>query len=550
MKDLSVSSPPSLRDGDRHHQSLPGISYRSARHYLWLFGIALLMVGLRFFMIGHQSFWIDEGYTLYFSDGPTFGDAVARLLETDLSDRYRMTYYLIMYGWRHLFGDSEVAIRSFSALCSVISAVLVYFTARYWFGKRYALWAFLTISLSAYCIYYGQEARDYALSIMVVSAQIFALSRAFSQGPQSVGGADWRSHIGFKAMFVLFTAFGVLLNVLMLCFSAGLALAHLLMMKGVRRWLSWWVPAALLSVLPMMMYLLAPTAASPDEIGVSRFYLPLLYNVSYAVYGLLAGTTFAPPQILLRTGSKLAVVSTYWPMLVWFAVTFAGIAASFVGYWLWHWHRRPAAYTLERFLTYTLLLSFGAGILLAYITKLNWLPRHVFYVSPIIALILPALFRRLEVRLPGANTLLRVAAGSLVAINLVSLNNYYFGELYQKDDFRAAAQYVAQVKDNNHGAQLQSVLIGGAGDPRLMHYYGSLETLDGKYITPTIQTGEFAENVQELTAAADEVLLVSNREYVIAADGEVLSEMEKAYELVDVAEFHYFKVYHFEKHTA
>ncbi|MEO1592794.1 MAG: glycosyltransferase family 39 protein [Cyanobacteria bacterium J06632_22] len=546
MKDLSVSSPttrPRAALADVTPEvNRTQIASRSARYYLGLFAVALLMVGLRFFMLGHQSFWIDEGYTLYFSDGPTVGAALSRLLETDLSDRFHIPYYLIMLGWRHLFGDSEVAVRSFSTLCSIISAVLVYFTARYWFGQRYALWAFLTVSLSAYCIYYGQEARDYALTIMMVSAQLFAISRAFSQREMThPWGANW----GFKLLFAVFTALGMVLNVLMFCFSAGLALAHLLMMRGMRRWLSWWVPATVLSVLPVMMYLLAPSATSPDEIGVSRFYLPLMYNVAYAVYGLLAGTTFAPPQILLRTGSKLAVVTAYWPMLAWFAATFAVIATGFLGYWLWRWHRHRNTYTLERFLTYTLAISFALGVMLAYVTKLNWLPRHVFYVAPVIALLLPALFRHVPVSLRGANALVRIAACSLVAINVVSLGNYYFGDLYQRDDFRAVAQYVStHVSDG-----VQSVLIGGAGDTRLMTYYGSPDTLDGKYITPTIQTGGFAENVADLTNDAREVLLVSNREYVIAEAGEVVAAMEQGYELLDLAEFHYFKVYHFQKQS-
>jgi len=545
MKDLSVSNSlprPQLGTVSARtpldSQSEP--SQSSTQHYLALFGITVLMVGLRFFMLGHQSFWIDEGYTLYFSDGPTFGEALSRLLETDLSDRFHMPYYLIMYGWRHLFGDSEVAIRSFSALCSVATAVLVYFTARYWFGKSYALWAFFGISVSAYLVYYGQEARDYALAILVVAAQMFALSRVFSRAEMT---RSWSANWGFKLLFALFTAIGLLLNVLMLCFSAGLALAHLLLGKGFKHWLSWWLPATVLSTLPLLLYLLAPSATSPEEIGVSRFYLPLLYNVSYAVYGLLAGTTFAPPQILLRTGSKFAVVADYWLMLVWFAVTFAVIAAAVLGHWLWRWHRQLDTYIVERFLTYALISTFGLGVLLAYATKLNWLPRHVFYVAPLIALLLPALFRRMTVRWAGANMLLRVAAYSLVVINLVSLGNYYFGDLYQKDDFRSVAQYVSQQTDDN----LRSVLIGGAGDPRLMVYYGAPETLDGKYITPTLQTGGFADKHQALTDSADKVLLVSNREYVIAAEGAVLTEMSAGYELTGLSEFQYFKIYHFER---
>lgn len=542
MRDLSVSSTaPTVS----HGPPISEIKRSSARYYLGLFGVALLMVCLRFFMLGHQSFWIDEGYTLFFSDGPTFGEVVSRLLETDLSDRFHITYYLIMFGWRQLLGDSEVAVRSFSALCSVTSAVLIYFTARYWFGKQYALWSFFAVAVSAYAIYYGQEARDYALVTMVVSAQLFAISRAFSHSRAASYDSQsslWR----FKGLFALFTALGILLNILMLCFSAGLALAHLLMLKGIKRWLTWWLPAAVMSVLPLMMYLSAPSATSPDEIGVSRFYLPLLYNVSYAVYGLLAGTTFAPPQILLRTGSMWAVLTTYWPLLVWFLLTFGVIVVSFLGYRLGQWHRDRSTYTLERFLTYVLGLTFALGVLLAYVTKLNWLPRHVFYVFPVLALLLPALFRPLAIRLPAANALLKLAACSLLVINLVSLSNYYFGDLYQKDDFRSAAQYVrAQTDDST-----QSVLIGGAGDPRLMAYYGSPETLDGKYITPTIQAGGFADNVQTLTDGSETVLLVSNREYVVASDGEVLAAMEKGYQLTKTAEFHYFKVYHFEKRPA
>ncbi|MEO0984963.1 MAG: glycosyltransferase family 39 protein [Cyanobacteria bacterium J06639_14] len=491
-------------------------------------------------MIANQSFWIDEGYSLYFSEGPNFHDTVSRLLETRLSDRYRILYYLIMFGWREIFGASEFAIRSFSAISGILGAIFVFFTAQYWFGKRHALWSFLLISVSAYCVYYSQEARDYSLAILLVSCQLFVISRAFSNH-------RIKFPILFRAAFAILSAVSIFLNILMLCFSGALSISHLLVTRRLKLWFFWWAPAAILSFSPLLFYLDSPTATSPTEIGVSRTYFPLIYNAIYVLYGLFAGTTFGPPQLQLRGDDNLSVIVNYWPQLLWLLITLTTIAIILLTVKLARWQSNKRYYSVELFLISSLFLSLIFGLFLAFVTKYNWVPRHACYTWPILAILLPVLLENRPSQESFkdsqlVNRLSHISLTFLIGINLFSLHNYYFNGAFYKDDFRSAAQYVIQNRDS----ETRSVLIGGAGDTYLLGYYGDPETLDGKYITNNLRTGDFADKIRELTDNSEKVLLVSNREYSIAQDDEVMQAMEILYDFEEDFYFNYFRIYHFE----
>lgn len=67
--------------------------------------IILVGVGLRFFMLSDKSLWLDEGYSLYYSEG-SIQEIITRLLGTDTGDRFQPLYYLVLYYWRQLFGST------------------------------------------------------------------------------------------------------------------------------------------------------------------------------------------------------------------------------------------------------------------------------------------------------------------------------------------------------------------------------------------------------------------------------------------------------------
>ena len=75
--------------------------------------IVILAIGvfLRWFRLGHESLWFDEGYTAW-----VVSLSPADLIRAVRVDTAPPLYYLLLHGWTVLFGRSEFALRSMSAL--------------------------------------------------------------------------------------------------------------------------------------------------------------------------------------------------------------------------------------------------------------------------------------------------------------------------------------------------------------------------------------------------------------------------------------------------
>src|SRR5690348_687182 len=82
---------------------------------LWLAG------WLRFFQVGAQSYWNDEGISLGLA-----GRDVPTILASAAADIHPPGYYLLLKGWHALTGDSEFALRAFSALAGLALVALLY----------------------------------------------------------------------------------------------------------------------------------------------------------------------------------------------------------------------------------------------------------------------------------------------------------------------------------------------------------------------------------------------------------------------------------------
>ena len=348
----------------------PRVKLRYA-HYIGVFLVTALGLGLRFLMIGHQSLWIDEGYSLFFSDGQTFQTVLDRLLSVNMSDRFRVLFYFVLFGWRQIFGDSEVAVRSLPALFGFFATLLTYFTARYCFDKRRSLWSFLLISTSAYCVFYSQELRDYSMLMFLAAAQLFCLSRALS--PPKRGSVLW-----FRVLFALLVAVGLFANILTVYFIAALAVAHILAVRRLKAWLSWWAPAAGLSVLPALFYMSASASSAPETIITGRLKASIFQHFSYSIYGFVSGTTYGPPPDQLRGDGKLQTMLQYWPWMLLLLLVLLALVGMLVALMNHRWGASPPN-VVDQFLVYTVLFTCGFAVLFVYGTKMDWLPRHLCY---------------------------------------------------------------------------------------------------------------------------------------------------------------------------
>ena len=122
---------------------------------------------LRLPTLGHDSIWIDEAVSLAQSRG-----SIADILNAVARDNYPPLHNLILAASIHLFGESEWALRSTSALFGLLNIVAVYWVGRLVAGPLAGLFAAALLTFSGFHVWYSQEARSYAL--LALAATVFA----------------------------------------------------------------------------------------------------------------------------------------------------------------------------------------------------------------------------------------------------------------------------------------------------------------------------------------------------------------------------------------
>ncbi|MBX7214017.1 MAG: glycosyltransferase family 39 protein [Thermoflexales bacterium] len=154
-----------MTDRSAPHRPTPSRAWLLA-----LGGILLLAAALRVYRIDAQSLWYDEGNSARIAER-----SVQLILEGAAGDIHPPLYYLLLAGWRALWGGSEAALRAFSALCGVLTVGITGFAGRRLFGSLTGGAAALLLALSPFAVYYGQEARMYALLALFAAASSAAL---------------------------------------------------------------------------------------------------------------------------------------------------------------------------------------------------------------------------------------------------------------------------------------------------------------------------------------------------------------------------------------
>jgi mannosyltransferase len=152
-------------------------------------GVAALTVLaslLRFYRIGHQGFWFDEANTallVHFSPGKMLG-----LIPQ--SESTPPLYYCVAWVWAHVLGYGEAALRSLSALCGVATVPVAYGAARRLVSVRAGLIAAALTAFSPLLTWYSQEARSYALLVLLAAASLLAFAYLLER-PSPGTAAAW-----------------------------------------------------------------------------------------------------------------------------------------------------------------------------------------------------------------------------------------------------------------------------------------------------------------------------------------------------------------------
>lgn len=170
---MAIVALPSTRFGRR---------VRSSELAQWLPLTAALVVAaaLRFTTIGEQSLWYDEAFTpvhvLHASLGATLA-AVAHHENTP------PLWYVLIWAWSRVFGLGAVALRFPSGLAGVATVPVAWAIARELAGRRrgstrgadVCAWI---VAVNPLFVWYSQEARAYALFVLLASVAMLCFLRA------------------------------------------------------------------------------------------------------------------------------------------------------------------------------------------------------------------------------------------------------------------------------------------------------------------------------------------------------------------------------------
>lgn len=508
---------------------------RKLNKYDWQYFSKVLIViflaaFLRCFMLTNQSLWFDEGSSLEYSSSQ---EALSRLAQSRRSENFQPLYFLILQQWREVFGDSEVALRSLSVICGLGALILFFAMTINLFGRRQALWALIILSTSSFMVYYCQEVRPYGLLFLLCALQLYSFTPALAN--QQSGKFIW------KLLFGAITGIAIFGSVFMVLFSAALAFSHLLVYRNRRHWLSWWVPAALFSLPALWFYASSPAFAGLEGVRAQTLTQPIIQNLLFVPYGVLAGTTFGPPLQALRGSDRIQIVLSYWPQLSVLAAVLGGLVWS-LSWILMKRFKEAKVSALHSHAIFILLLgmSFLLSTSFALITKQNWQPRHSFFLLFPLAILLSTAFRDRfghGIKYRRIVTWSRILVIALVLINFYSLFNYYFDPRYSRDDYRSAASNISSTPG------IPTALLWG--NPLLLEYYGSGPVIDGRHL----RKKGLAQELTKLTNRAPIVRIVINRPFYWGNGVSLEHLLRDFYTRSDHVAFTDFDLYKFEYKT-
>lgn len=128
--------------------------------------LAVVALLLRLFAIDRQPLWFDEAMTLHIVHAPNGLDHVHNTPPL---------YYVLLRGWCACFGNGIAALRSLSAVVGALTVLASFHAARRAFGERAALATAVFVTFAPIHLYYSQEARAYALLVLVLTVALHAV---------------------------------------------------------------------------------------------------------------------------------------------------------------------------------------------------------------------------------------------------------------------------------------------------------------------------------------------------------------------------------------
>ena len=316
---------------------------RFPRAYLDICGLTLIAISLNLVKIGSRSIVLDESTSILY--GRSSFSSLLQVLTKD--DPNMGLYYLLLNFWVRIFGESEAAVRSLSAIFGALAVPAIYLLGARLFGRTLGLAAGLLLALDAFIVQYAQTARAYALLVLLVTLSSYFMVVELERPSK-------RSRMGY----VLTSALAVYAHY----FAAYVLVVHFGTVVAMKRRaaLKW------LEVAAAILLLCAPEAifAYRDDAAHHRLgwiARPSLKDIVPVLANLAGGGRVL--LVALLAGGCYAIVSAvrdrrYWPtgfVAAWLVVPVVlSFALSFV---------RPMFFPTYLIICVPALVLFGTGAL-------------------------------------------------------------------------------------------------------------------------------------------------------------------------------------------
>lgn len=160
-------------------QSLREAARARSRAFWIVAGLTVLAALLRFVTLGVQAYHHDEAITAYRVLGDTFFEAMNAV---GYSESAPPLYYALAWPWTQLTGTGEFGLRSLSALAGVATVPVAYLIGAELRDRRAGLMAAALVAVNPMMLWYSQEARSYALLVLLGGIALLYCVRALRHG--------------------------------------------------------------------------------------------------------------------------------------------------------------------------------------------------------------------------------------------------------------------------------------------------------------------------------------------------------------------------------
>lgn len=299
--------------------------------------ILLLAAGLRFAKLDEQSFWNDEGNTARLVER-----TIPLIIEGAAGDVHPPGYYLILHTWRLLTGETEFALRSYSALCGILTVALTVAVTRQLTSEKSrslyvvlpALWY---VTLNPLAVYYSQEARMYA-QLGVAASSLLWVAILFQKTWSLPSEKTTRRQRVFQFILLALTvAFGLYTHYAFVFVLVSLSCAYGLywLIYDFKRWRSLlvWVGAFVVGgilFLPWAPVALRASGWHPPDLSTTAAIQSMLRTLVVGVT-LPQGNAIYVLPVLVIFGTFIMVRLPHSPFAAWASFAGAFFPAILIG---------------------------------------------------------------------------------------------------------------------------------------------------------------------------------------------------------------------------